>query len=160
MTLSSILQWLERVILGPAPTPAPPSPTPPPPPPAPPQVTALVAAINVQRAAYSLCPLAESGTLDTLAHSRSESMAAMGGLSDAGFNLQVVPQLAGLFPGYAAAAENVAEGQPDVASVIDAWMNSLPHRANILGPYNLIGAGIVTDASGRVWWTNLFVAQR
>jgi uncharacterized protein YkwD len=32
------------------------------------------------------------------------------------------------------AAENVASGQPDVAAVLKAWMNSAGHRRNLLDP--------------------------
>ena len=58
---------------------------------------------------------------------------------------------------YMAAAENIAQGQPDSAAVVAAWMNSPGHRANILNP-NLrkLGVGIVRDSRGVPTWTQLF----
>lgn len=40
--------------------------------------------------------------------------------------------------------ENIAQGQRDAAQVMDSWMNSSGHRANILSPNsNEIGVGLV-----------------
>lgn len=48
------------------------------------------------------------------------------------------------------AGENIARGQPDVASVGSAWYNSPPHRANILGDFTDIGCG----SQGAFWACN------
>ena len=39
-----------------------------------------------------------------------------------------------VIPAYYSIGENIACGYPDVASVMNAWMNSPEHRANILLP--------------------------
>lgn len=58
---------------------------------------------------------------------------------------------------YRAAAENIAKGQATPQAVVNAWMNSSGHRANILnGSYNKIGVGYVAD--GR-YWTQMFIRQ-
>jgi uncharacterized protein YkwD len=57
--------------------------------------------------------------------------------------------------GYAR-AENIAQGQPDAAAVVQAWMNSAGHRANILD-CSLAKLG-VAEGSGGPWWTQLFGA--
>src|SRR5262249_43820297 len=45
---------------------------------------------------------------------------------------------------YSAAAENIAEGYSTAAAVVDGWMNSPGHRANILNcDYTDIGVGYV-----------------
>lgn len=56
---------------------------------------------------------------------------------------------------YRRAAENIAKGQQTPQAVVNAWMNSSGHRANILnGSYTKIGVGYV--ASGR-YWTQMFI---
>lgn len=53
-------------------------------------------------------------------------------------------------------AENIAAGQPSPASVMDAWMHSEGHRANILNcSYKAIGVG-VWKGGGRPVWTQDF----
>jgi len=53
--------------------------------------------------------------------------------------------------------ENIAAGQRTPEIVVDAWMNSPGHRANILSPnFSKIGVGYVTNSSGRPYWTQIF----
>jgi uncharacterized protein YkwD len=57
-----------------------------------------------------------------------------------------------------ARAENIAAGQRDAAAVMDAWMNSPGHRANILDcSLSTLGVG-VAEGPGGPWWTQLFGA--
>jgi uncharacterized protein YkwD len=58
---------------------------------------------------------------------------------------------------FSRAAENIAAGQSSPASVMDAWMNSSGHRANILncGLRNL-GVGVIYSTGGRAYWTQDF----
>jgi uncharacterized protein YkwD len=52
--------------------------------------------------------------------------------------------------------ENIARGQANARSVMDAWMNSPGHRANILNcDYKTLGVG-AHFASGGPWWTQDF----
>ncbi|WP_062205880.1 CAP domain-containing protein [Streptomyces sp. NBRC 109706] len=52
--------------------------------------------------------------------------------------------------------ENIAMGQPDAQSVMDAWMNSEGHRANILNcDFTTMGLG-AHFAGGGPWWTQTF----
>lgn len=56
---------------------------------------------------------------------------------------------------YRSAAENIAKGQKTPQAVVNAWMNSAGHRANILNSsYTKIGVGYV--ASGN-YWTQMFI---
>jgi uncharacterized protein YkwD len=55
--------------------------------------------------------------------------------------------------------ENIAAGQPTPAAVMDAWMKSPGHRANILNcGYKVIGIGVYSLASSpyRIYWTQDF----
>ena len=58
---------------------------------------------------------------------------------------------------YKSAAENIARGQKTPQDVVNAWMNSSGHRANILNSsYTKIGVGYVTNGN---YWTQLFIKQ-
>ncbi|MFY1690685.1 CAP domain-containing protein [Plantactinospora sp. WMMB782] len=53
--------------------------------------------------------------------------------------------------------ENVAMGYPNAAAVMDGWMNSSGHRANILNcDARAMGVGVATGADGRLYWTQVF----
>ncbi len=53
--------------------------------------------------------------------------------------------------------ENIAMGQTSVPQVINTWMNSSGHRANILGGWNRIGAAAYTTPEGRIYWCLQFL---
>lgn len=52
-------------------------------------------------------------------------------------------------------AENVGVGTRPW-EIHQAFMQSAPHRQNILGPYHLMGIGARRDSSGRLWVTEIF----
>lgn len=59
---------------------------------------------------------------------------------------------------YRSAGENIAYGQQTPAAVMQAWMNSAGHRANILSKnYTTIGVGY-TVVNGVPYWTQFFTA--
>ncbi|HEY8175615.1 MAG TPA: CAP domain-containing protein [Gemmatimonadaceae bacterium] len=62
---------------------------------------------------------------------------------------------------YSNAAENVAWNQRDAQSVVNTWMNSSGHRANILDP-NLkeIGAAMARSSKGEPYWIQVFGTPR
>ena len=58
---------------------------------------------------------------------------------------------------YKLAGENIAWGQKTPEAVVTAWMNSEGHRANIMNTsFSKIGVGNVKNASGTIYWTQLF----
>ncbi|MCH7322620.1 CAP domain-containing protein [Solibacillus sp. MA9] len=58
---------------------------------------------------------------------------------------------------YKSAGENIAKGQTSAAQVVEAWMNSEGHRANILNKdFTHIGVGYVK--SGNIW-TQQFIKK-
>lgn len=58
---------------------------------------------------------------------------------------------------YNGAGENIAWGQRSPEQVMNAWMNSSGHRANILNAkYTKLGVGHFQDASGTNYWVQLF----
>ena len=59
---------------------------------------------------------------------------------------------------YTAAGENIANGQRTAAEVMNSWMNSSGHRANILNSaYNQIGVGVAKNKNGNLFWTQMLV---
>ena len=56
---------------------------------------------------------------------------------------------------YRSAGENIAYGQRTPQAVVNAWMNSSCHRANILSSsYTQIGVGYVANGH---YWTQMFI---
>ena len=57
---------------------------------------------------------------------------------------------------YLRAGENIAYGQKSASEVVNAWMNSPDHRANILNSsYSRIGSASV-NIDGTLYWVQLF----
>jgi uncharacterized protein YkwD len=111
--------------------------------------------VNRERAANGCRPLAADPRLEAVAAAHSADM------RERGFFDHVNP--AGQSPfdraeaaGVPARAENIARGQVDAAAVMESWMSSSGHRANILDcGLARLGVGIA-DGGGGPWWTQLF----
>jgi hypothetical protein len=109
----------------------------------------LVTLTNSARAAAGLPALTVSADLAAAARSQASRMAAQHRLSH-------TPNLAGAICCWAAIGENVGEG-PTASAVHSAFMGSAEHRANILsGSYTQIGVGVVVDAAGTLWVSEIF----
>ncbi|GHJ36282.1 CAP domain-containing protein [Streptomyces sp. TS71-3] len=116
----------------------------------------VLSLVNQERGKAGCQPLHSDKALAQLAGDFSTEMAAEG------FFDHTDPQ--GRSPWDRAAAagihdlggENIARGQADAAAVMDSWMHSAGHRANILNcQYESIGVG-VHYGSGGPWWTEDF----
>ncbi|WP_264936925.1 CAP domain-containing protein [Streptomyces sp. A012304] len=112
--------------------------------------------VNEERAKVGCSAVSANSALANLAQRFSEDMAARG------FFDHTDPD--GLSPWDRAAkagisdlgGENIARGQADAAAVMEAWMNSPGHRANILNcDFKTLGVG-VHFGSGGPWWTQNF----
>ncbi|MFE1314691.1 sigma-70 family RNA polymerase sigma factor [Streptomyces sp. NPDC058755] len=123
-------------------------------------VAQVVALVNKERAAAGCGPLTENAQLEKAAQAHSDDMAARN------FFDHTNPD--GADPGQRITAagyrwstygENIAKGQQTPQSVMDSWMNSPGHRANILNcSFKEIGVG-VHKGSGGPWWTQDFGAK-
>ncbi|MFI6125019.1 CAP domain-containing protein [Streptomyces sp. NPDC051064] len=112
--------------------------------------------VNQERAKVGCSPVTTSASLTALAQDFSEDMAARD------FFGHTDPDGATPWDRAAAAGvqslggENIARGQADAQAVMDAWMNSDGHRANILNcDYKTLGVGVHLG-SGGPWWTQDF----
>ncbi|MDN3258866.1 sigma-70 family RNA polymerase sigma factor [Streptomyces sp. CSDS2] len=123
-------------------------------------VAQVVALVNEERAAAGCGPVTEDPQLERAAQGHSDDMAARG------FFDHTNPDGAG--PGERVTAagyrwstygENIARGQRTPRAVMDSWMHSPGHRANILNcSFKNIGVG-VHNGSGGPWWTQNFGAK-
>ncbi|MET8603725.1 MULTISPECIES: CAP domain-containing protein [Streptomyces] len=116
----------------------------------------VLALVNQERAKVGCSPLSTSAPLTSLAQNFSEDMAARGFFDhtdpdgDTPWDRAAQAGVQGL------AAENIARGQADAQAVMEGWMNSEGHRANILNcDYKTIGIGI-HEGSGGPWWVQNF----
>ncbi|MET7985997.1 MULTISPECIES: CAP domain-containing protein [unclassified Streptomyces] len=118
--------------------------------------TEVLKLVNDERSKVGCSPVAANSALTDLAQTFSEDMAARA------FFDHTDPS--GLTPWDRAAkagitslgGENIARGQADAAAVMDAWMNSPGHKANILNcDFKTLGVG-VHFAEGGPWWTQDF----
>lgn len=118
------------------------------------QVAALV---NAERAKYGLSALTvdtkvqqaalvrAKETAQSFSHTRPNGSSFSTALTEAGVS-------------YRTAGENIAYGQSTPQQVMNAWMNSSGHRANILNAnYTTIGVGY-TVINGTAYWAQLFTA--
>jgi uncharacterized YkwD family protein len=114
--------------------------------------------VNKERAAAGLKALSENTQLDKVATLKSEDMAKLGYFSHTsptyGSPFDMLKQF-GI--SYTAAGENIAYGQSTPEEVMNGWMNSPGHRANILNAnYTQIGVGIAKKPNGQLVWTQTF----
>ncbi|MFF8507249.1 CAP domain-containing protein [Streptomyces sp. NPDC015492] len=119
----------------------------------------VVALVNAERAKAGCGPLSANATLTRAAQGHSDDMAARD------FFDHTNPDGAG--PGERVTAagypwstygENIAMGQSSPEQVMESWMNSPGHRANILNcDFKEIGVGI--HSQGGPYWTQVFGAR-
>ncbi len=113
----------------------------------------VVQLVNDVRRRAGLRALASDAQLARIAGERSATMARQRRLSHEGW--ERVLRNAGLRDDQI--GENVAYNYADARAVMDGWMRSPGHRANILGRgYARIGVGCVIDGRGHRWWTQDF----
>ncbi len=121
----------------------------------------LLTLVNQQRAANGLAPLRLNGLLNWAAEGHSKEQAQRKTMTHTGANGSN-PGKRIAFTGYKARTwgENVAVGYTTSAAVMEGWMNSPGHRANILnGSFTEIGLSAVPDSNGRIYWTMDLAAQ-
>jgi len=116
-------------------------------------LAAVVARVNQARQRAHLRPLVSDTRLARAAHARASAMAASNRLSHAGWERTMRDQDAVA----AAMGENVAYNYPSADAVVDGWLRSPGHRANILArTFRRVGVGCVVDARAHLWWAQDF----
>lgn len=127
----------------------------------------LLAAHNEIRSGAGLGSLSANGNLAAAAQAHANDIASTGNLSHTGRG-GTTPEDRIVAAGYpfgppgSAVGENLAGGQDEVSQAMNGWMNSPPHRANILQPiYDEVGFGYAYRARGAIRhvWVACFGAQ-
>ena len=127
-------------------------------------INEVVALINAERTQAGLGSLRVNSQLEQAAQNHSNSMALDDFFSHTGSDgSSPFDRIAYTGYQYSAAAENIAAGQSTPEDVVQAWMGSSGHRANILnGDLTEIGVGYeyLANDTGAVnynhYWTNTF----
>lgn len=106
----------------------------------------IIRLTNQHRAAHGVQPVQHDPALSANSQEWSDHMAAHRDFRHSGkWNV----------------AENIAattETNPSAATIVDMWMNSDGHRANILNPdYNKIGVGLAVSADGATYATQQLI---
>ncbi|MBQ4585391.1 MAG: LysM peptidoglycan-binding domain-containing protein [Clostridia bacterium] len=119
------------------------------------QVTDLV---NKERTKRGLNPLTYDWELSRVARYKSQDMKDKNYFSHTSPTYGTPFQMMKSFGiTYKTAGENIARGYNTPESVVNGWMNSSGHRANILNStYTRIGVGYVKDGN---YWTQMFVSK-
>ncbi|KKM10646.1 hypothetical protein SY88_13460 [Clostridiales bacterium PH28_bin88] len=121
----------------------------------------VVELVNAERVKNGLQPLQQYGELSRVARFKSEDM------RDNNYFGHQSPTYGSPFDlikkfgiTYRYAGENLAAGQQTPEAVVQAWMGSSGHRANILNPnYTHIGVGYAAGGSYRHYWTQMFIGK-
>ncbi|MFK8906680.1 CAP domain-containing protein [Streptomyces sp. YS-3] len=121
-------------------------------------VAEVVALTNGRRATAGLRPLADDTRLASAAQAYSADMAARGFYSHTSpEGLEPWDRARAAGAGHRGIGENIACGQRTAAEVVEGWMNSPGHRANILKPdFTHIGVGFAGGGRAGTYWTQLF----
>lgn len=116
----------------------------------------VLSIVNSERAKYGLDALTYDAHLSSAAdiraveiktlfsHTRPDGRSCFTALDEVGYS-------------YRKAGENIAYGQRSAEEVMNAWMNSDGHRANILGDYDYIGIGVY-EKGGVIYWSQFFTS--
>lgn len=118
----------------------------------------VVKLVNAERAKAGLPALKEDWELSRVAKYKSQDM------HDKNYFDHTSPTYGSPFAmmkkfgiTYKSAGENIAKGQKSASEVVNAWMNSEGHRANILNKnYTHIGIGFVKDGN---YWSQMFIQK-
>lgn len=115
--------------------------------------------VNKERAKVGVQPLTLSEKLTSIANTKAKDMA------DKNYFSHTSPTYGSPFDmlkqfgvSYSYAGENIAAGQKTPEEVMNSWMNSSGHKANILNKnYTQLGVGYVKGGQYGTEWVQLFI---
>lgn len=123
------------------------------------EASQVIKLVNDERSKNGLSPLKENKELSKVANIKAQDMI------DKNYFDHVSPTYGTPFDmmkkfgiNYTFAGENIAYGQKTPSEVMNSWMNSEGHRANILNSnYTEIGIGIARNNDGTPYWVQMFI---
>jgi uncharacterized protein YkwD len=119
-------------------------------------VQQVVNLVNQERAKAGLSPVTADSTIQAAAQVRAkETEVSFSHTRPDGSSFSTALTQQGVQ--FRGSGENIAWGQRSPEEVMNGWMNSPGHRANILNAnYTKIGVGYYQNGSGTNYWTQLF----
>ncbi len=114
--------------------------------------------VNTHRASINKEPLAINDLATKLAEEHTRYMIAQNDISHDDFDKRsdrLIKEEKAFRTG-----ENVAYGQQSAKAVMEAWINSSGHRANIEGDFTHIGIGVIKNSSGVYYFTQIFLKKK
>lgn len=111
---------------------------------------AALGKVNGFRSGQGLGRLSGDNAVNRAALHQAEAMARRGKMTHGG-NFKSRMARVGIKGG---AAENIAVGQQETERAVQAWIDSAPHRRNILGPYSRAGVAVAYNprSGNRPYW--------
>ena len=121
-------------------------------------VNQVLELVNKERVSRGLSKLSLDTSVNRVAQAKAEDMANNNYFSHTsptyGSPFDMLKQFG---VSYRTAGENIAKGQRSPEAVMNGWMNSEGHRANILnGNYTKLGVGY-TVKNGTTYWVQMFI---
>lgn len=121
----------------------------------------LVDRINARRKEAKLEPLTISPLLFEAARQHSQSMAKQRELKHTLNDQDLPARLKAVGYAWSRCGENIARGQGTPTEVLQTWMDSPGHRANLLqDSATQLGVGMAKGADGQTYWTLVVAAPR
>ncbi|MEN3308520.1 MAG: hypothetical protein V7603_4722 [Micromonosporaceae bacterium] len=123
---------------------------------------AVLTLVNQQRAKAGCAALTRDSRLASAARAHSADMAARGYFDHTTpSGVTAAQRVSNAGYRWSSMGENIAAGQRTPADVMQAWMNSSGHRANILNcGFRNIGVGLAYDSRHTPYWTQDFASPR
>lgn len=123
------------------------------------QAEAVLKLVNQERKKAGVQPLTLSDKLTSIANTKAKDMADKGYFSHNsptyGSPFDMLKQFG---VSYSYAGENIAAGQKSAEEVMNSWMNSSGHKANILNKnYTQLGVGFYRGGEYGTEWVQLFI---
>ncbi|MBW4659076.1 MAG: CAP domain-containing protein [Drouetiella hepatica Uher 2000/2452] len=122
--------------------------------------SSILQQVNQYRKKKGLSQLSSNATITQQSRQHSQSMATSRNLSHDGFENRV--STIGKSISYRSAAENVAYNMgysTPARQAVEGWLKSPGHLKNIEGDYNLTGIGVVKNAQGEYYFTQIFIKR-
>lgn len=117
----------------------------------------ILSAVNTHRESIGLSSLKKVDDITFQAADHNHYMIGKSAVSHDNFQKRYATLVNEI--GAVAVSENVGFGYSSAAAVVRAWINSEGHKANIEGNYTHFGVSVEQDASGKNYFTNIFVRR-
>lgn len=123
------------------------------------QAEAILKLVNQERQKAGVQPLTLSDALTKVAYTKAKDMADKNYFShDSPTYGSPFDMLKHFGVSYSYAGENIAAGQKTAEEVMNSWMNSSGHKANILNKnYTQLGVGFYRGGQYGTEWVQLFI---